>query len=333
MAITFVGSNTGEHHGGAFGLNLSLPASIQNDLVVVFSASQDETKGGPPSTAGYTAIADLLHPSLDCRLYVSYKFMGATPDTQVSFPAAASTPVDNMVVIVMVFRGVHATLLDTTITTASGTTGSADAPAITPAHADCCIVIAGAAPALTGSPGSVNSYLPTPAVKQTGTVSDATGRVTISSAYRILVGGISVQNPTAWSNWVPGSLGYVALTIALRPITTTTDFVTVDKSTITRAGKTVTLLETIPVSRGAVGYVGKTITTPDATVESVFVDAAHITRTGQTVEPTDLIRGIDVTQASVLCRGRTVTPRDIVFEDIPRYAIKGRASGHWMETR
>jgi hypothetical protein len=35
----------------------------------------------------------------------------------------------------------------------------------------------------------------------------------------------------------------------------------------------------------------------------------------------------------VLYRGRIVTPRDISFEDIPRYSIKGRASGHWMETR
>jgi hypothetical protein len=159
---------------------------------------------------------------------------------------------------------------------------------------------------------------------------DAISTCAVAAAYRILSGAAS-EDPLAWSTWDASS--HLAITIALRPLTASVDFVTVNRAAITAAAKTVAALETVPISKASVGYTGRTVNIPDGLIDSISVDAAHITRTGQSVEPTDTIRSVTVTQASVLVRGRTVTPRDIQFEDIPRYAVRGRGSGIWMETR
>ena len=178
------------------------------------------------------------------------------------------------------------------------------------------------------SVGSVTSYLPIPSVQKGLSGVNAT----VAAAYRILSGGAATaENPLAWSTWTAGS--FHAVTIALRPLTASVDLVTVDPATITATGKAVAERETIPVLKASVGYAGKTVTIPDGLIDSITVDKYRIVYTGKTVEPLEIIRSVTVTQAAVLCRGRAVTPRDIQFEDIPRYAVRGRGSGHWMETR
>lgn len=324
MAITFVGSNT--YTNNASNLNLSLPAMNQNDMVLLFVGCGDETSAGPPSTSGYTLVADLT-PAIGSsrRLYVTRKFMGATPDPLVSIPNAVGVWTAAMA---LVFRGVHTTTpLDVAVTSVDSNAAAVPNPAaITPTSNDCCIVI-GAVGGQDSSVGSVTNYLPSPSVQiNTNTT------VAIAAAYRILSSGAATaEDPLAWSTWT--ATGYLAITIALRPLTASVDLVTVDPATITATGKAVAERETVPVLKASVGYAGKTVSIPDGLIDNIAVDKYRVVYTGNMVEPLDIIRSVTVTQAAVLCRGRTVTPRDIQFEDIPRYAMHGRGSGHWMETR
>lgn len=323
MAITFVGSNVNNFGTSSGSFSINLPAMNQNDLVLLFVGCGNETIAGPPSTSGYTLVADLTGAITTKRLYVARKFMGVTPDTLVSIPSAGG---DYVCAMALVFRGVHTTTpLDVAITTVDTQFTTVPNPAtITPISNDCCIVIGACGIKDTGV-GSVTNYLPSPSVQ-----SNTNQTVAIAAAYRIL-GAATAEDPLAWSTW--DAAPHLAITIALRPLTASVDFVTVDPATITVTGKSITVLEITPVSKASVGYAGRTVNIPDGLLDSIFVDAAHITRTGQPVEPIDIIRSVTVTKASVLCRGRTVTPRDIQFEDIPRYAVRGRGSGIWMETR
>jgi hypothetical protein len=335
MAITFVGSNTPP--GGAGGVKIdgtnvsfNLPASSPGDLVLVISGCSDNS-AGPPSTAGYTLVFDQTAPIGGERLCIYRKFMGTTPDLQVTVTGTGNTK--HLGCMALIFRGVNTTTpIDVAVTTAyTPSPMVANPPAITPASNDCCIVIAAVANVVDTSVGSVSNYLPTPSV-QISSSGGTSNVISAAASYRILSGGASTaEDPLAWSTWT--ATGWLSATIALRPLTASVDLVTVNQATITRTGKTVTVLETIPVSKASVGYTGRTVNIPDGLLDSIFVDAAHITRIGQSVEPTEIVRSVTVIQAAVLCRGRTVTPRDIQFEDIPRYAVRGRASGHWMETR
>ena len=264
------------------------------------------------------------------RLCVFYKFMGATPDTTVSIPGTGGLP--HLGALALVFRGVNTTTpMDVAVTTANVPSPAVpNSPAITPTSNDCCIVIAAVALIIDTSVGSVSNYLPSPSVQ----ISSASGSnaISLAASYRILSGGASTaEDPLAWSTWSVGQ--WCSATIALRPLTASVDLVTVDPATITTTGKTIVVLETTPVSKASVGYTGKTVTIPDGLVDNITVDKYRVVYTGKSVEPLDIIRSVTVTQAAVLCRGRTVTPRDIQFEDIPRYAMRGRGSGHWMETR
>ena len=328
MAITFVGSNTATNIAGT-AITLSLPAANQNDLVIVVTGCQNETKGGPPSTAGYTAIADVLHTS-DCRLHVSYKFMGSTPDPSVSIPATGVGTI-GLVALALVFRGVStATPLDVAASIKNDGAGIPRASPITAINNDCCIVIAAAAANVDTAVGGASGYLPSPSVQQSADTV-LSGDVTAAAAYQIFSGVVGLVSPTVWSSWTTGD--YCAVTIALRPQTVSTDFNTVDHGMVTTIGKAVAERETIAVSKATVGYLGKTIGIPDSSVEAIFVDKYRMVITGQEVNPFDTSRAVTVTPAAVLYRGRIVTPREIVFEDVPRYRVKGRGSGHWMETR
>jgi hypothetical protein len=328
LSITFVGSNTQVKNDGN-AISMSLPASAQGDLVVVFTACRDESKGGSP-VGGYTEIANMLYTGANAlRFHASYKFMGAIQDTLVGVPGTGTST--GLVAIALVFGGASTSSpLDVVVTTNLAGTGIPIAPAITPTNNDCCIVIAAANGVVDTSVGAVSGYLPSPSVQMASGIGTT---VTAATAYKILTGGASTaQTPTTWSTWSTGS--WVAITIALRPDTAEIDFNTVDPGTVTTTGKAVAEAGTLPVSSATVTYTGKTVATPDGLVESIFVDPAmDIMLVGKAVESTETFRAVEVTKAAVLYRGRTVTPREIQFEDIPRYAVKGRGSGVWMETR
>ena len=332
MAITFVGSNT-QSTSGTTPINLSLPASNQNDLVIVVSGCQDETKG-VPSTSGYTTITDVLHSPGSCRLYASYKFMGSTPDTSVSVPAPGFG--FGLGTVALVFRGVTTTTpLDVAVSTMNNGAGipSGTASGITPLNNNCCIIIAAAAANYDATVGGVSSYLPSPSVQTAVDVTvGSEADVTVAAAYRILSGGAgAVERPLTWSTWDTGN--FCSLLLALRPTTASTDFNTVTKANVTTTGKTVVQRELVGISKYRIIYTGRTVNIPDSSVEAIFVDKYRVFYTGKTVNPIDTFRAVTVDKASVLYRGRIVTPRDIQFEDIPRYRTKGLGSGTLSVTR
>ncbi len=324
MTITFVGSNTGQNTAPT-GVTVALPATNQNDLVLVITGTPDRGTGvGAPATSGYTTLVELMPTAPElAKLHISRKFMGATPDPSVTIGGGAQ-----VATCILAFRGVDTTTpIDVTLTTVLLSV-SPNPSAITPASNNCCIVAAGYSIQLDTSVGSITNYLPSPSVQKTCNID-----TTVAAVYRILSGGASVaEDPLPWSTWSTGSQRCMTATIALRP--QAIEFVTVDKATVTATKPTVPVLGTVPVQSATTTITGKTIATPDGLVESIFVDPAmDIMLVGKTVDSTETFRAVTVTQAAVLYRGRTVTPRDIQFEDIPRYAVRGRGSGHWMETR
>lgn len=123
MAISFIGSAEGSATNGG-NVTLTLPAMIQNDLVIVTYGIGDNDDVDfimAMVTAGYTKVADLFANDVqDTNLAVFWKVMGATPDTTAEVDgqggADAAVPA-----VCMVFRGVDPTTpMDVTPTTATG---------------------------------------------------------------------------------------------------------------------------------------------------------------------------------------------------------------------
>lgn len=327
MAITFVGSNHTHSTSTSLPTNLALPASAQNDLVVVIWAD-DTTDPVPLTTPGYTQIATATHPTVLLRMQMFFKFMGATPDTSVSFaPTGGVTRV--LVAAALVFRGVHVHLnpFDIYVPTIVTGTSPTKAGPITPfLNNDLIVLAACGVPESGHGIGSVSGYLPSPSVQDDNVI-------TVGACYQILHGGAFVPvTPGQWSTWTGGSLArFIAATITFKEAFEAG--VTVTKSNVALGGKTVTLREITPVSKAQVGYTGKVIATPGASTDIIFVDRYKAVLTGKIVNVVDVTGAVTVTSASVLCRGGSVNPREVGFEDVPYLTVKGLGSEVFMETR
>lgn len=164
MANSFVGSYASTHAiASAQSIALSnlkdasnaTPTLQQRDLIIVVvnvTGTTDVTQANLlPS--GYTAMHTDLYAddTNDTNLQVGYKFMGASPDTTVSIPAATST-VNGVAYSIYAFRGVDIdTPMDVTTTTVTGTNGGVpNAPAITPSTAGTWLFIVGASAMAAG---------------------------------------------------------------------------------------------------------------------------------------------------------------------------------------
>jgi len=222
MAITFVGSATGSTGtSGDASFTITLPATQENDIVIVavgWSSPSDDAPG--VSTSGYTEIAEIYaDDNADANLSVSWKLMGATPDTEVICLTRNSVNVDS-VGIAYVFRGVDtASPIDVSATTATGTNSAVPDPAsITPTTAGAFVVACGLG---TASYAAGDSSVTPPAGYTNG--------VSIPSVYcsygcTLAVAskawsGSGAEDPAAWTGWTTSSLdSWGAVTVALRPI-------------------------------------------------------------------------------------------------------------------
>lgn len=212
MAIQFVG------RGSSTSTPLSLTAltggidtaARENDLVVYLLSLAGTTDINlAVTTTGYTEVADLYaNDTYDTNISVGYKFMGATPDTDIARPAGTG-----YALIAHVWRGVDTSNpMDVTPTTATGTnTGVPTPPAITPTTAGAIVLC------LAG-----NGTLSTSAF----TSSQLSNFVTITglSTYDTTTGVGSFAwtsgafTPTAWGGGSTStSASYAAVSLALRP--------------------------------------------------------------------------------------------------------------------
>lgn len=125
----YVGAATGTTSVSLSGLGLQ-----QNDLVVLITGWEDDAGTPGPVTSGYTQAAAVTNvvagSGEDIKLYVGYKFMGATPDTVVDVTPCAETSLGTNT-IAYVWRGINTSSpLAGTATTATGTGMTVDPPAV-----------------------------------------------------------------------------------------------------------------------------------------------------------------------------------------------------------
>lgn len=200
----------------------SVPAA--GDLVIVGygeAAGGDAVLSGRISTSGYSLITELYsNDSQDSNLAVFRKFMGDTPDSNISVIGSTSTN-SAVTVNIQVWRGVDTTTpLDPTTTTATGiNTGYANPAAITPAAAGNVI-------ALFANTATSNNDSSTYSTASTSYMTNFRQVARAGNSYRSIGGsgyvtgqsaGVS-YDPAAWTV-LSDSVGYswCAATLALRP--------------------------------------------------------------------------------------------------------------------
>jgi hypothetical protein len=205
----------------------STPTLQQNDILIVavnVAGTTDVTQANLLPT-GYTAAHTDLYSddTNDTNLQVSYKVMGASPDTTVSIPAATSTA-NGVAYAIYAFRNVDTSSpLDVTTTTASAAnTGVANAPAITPSRSGAWIMAVGAAGVAagavftnpTGMSATTNHFR---SATITTTTVDANIGVALKTDWSsgsfdpAVFGGSTSTNTGSWA----------AVTLALRPLVNT----------------------------------------------------------------------------------------------------------------
>jgi hypothetical protein len=153
MAISYVGGTSNSAVNGG-DVDLTLPAMVQNDLVIVAYHENGFGGGGPNIdldmamvTAGYTQVADLfISTSYYMNFGVFYKFMGASPDATAVVDGHGGA-VDGVAAAAQVFRGVKLVAdggpFDVAATTAAvGGTMHPNPPSINPGNAGACLVCA-----------------------------------------------------------------------------------------------------------------------------------------------------------------------------------------------
>jgi hypothetical protein len=121
-------------------------APITGDIVIVYYGTGSAAARNI-SVTGYTQVSKLTATDIEyTNLYVGYKVMGVTPDTQLTASATLNAA-DAGAVVVQVWRGVDTVFpLDVTSTTATSLNSAlCNPPAITPITAGSVIVAGGAA--------------------------------------------------------------------------------------------------------------------------------------------------------------------------------------------
>lgn len=229
MALEFVGAqtvtiaaSTTTNTNITFALTGGLASTPAADDFVIVSfgvgATVNVTFG--VNTAGYSEIAELYaNDSYDANLSVSWKRMGATPDTVVQVSATGNLANAGAVVI-QVWRGVDATTpFSSTATTAVGTNGGGVNPAAITVNAFSDIVVtAGATASVSGGVytfGAVGAYDLTQQIQNVSATNDVSVGMGVFS-YSAVTFPVSVD-PTAWTiTNNANTMSWAAVTMVLK---------------------------------------------------------------------------------------------------------------------
>ena len=215
---TFLGSaSSSATNGGEITVDLSGLSLQEDDLVLaVWTQASNGGTIGTMSTSGYTSIATVsASDTYDTELAASYKFMGATPDTDFVIGNTDDASASNTAVA-YVFRNVDTTTpLDVAATTGSATnTVIPPQVAITPTSSYCAIVVcAGGA-----HTGGVQTYSSSDLTDFVSLGSNDTEDSTIGVGYYQQFSA-AAYTPTAltFSGSTSTAFSAAAITIALRP--------------------------------------------------------------------------------------------------------------------
>ncbi len=265
MAITFVGSHVETHAAtSAQTVNFSsllntaggTPTVLTDDIVLVAVENASTVNRGDATLipSGYTSMhtADYQNGTHDSNFKVSYKVMGATPDTSVAIPASNATTA-GVAYAIYVFRGVNTiTPADvTTVVTGAINTGKVNAAAITPVTAGAWIFVAGGAAVAAGA---VFAQAATPDLSTT-TNHFRTATITSTTNDANIGAGIKTDwtsgafDAAAWNGSTATTTdSWSAVTVALRPLGPTAGTAT-GQGTAVATGKSI--FKAAGVSSGA----------------------------------------------------------------------------------
>jgi hypothetical protein len=208
MAITKVGADVTATVVAGTPQDIALPTLLQDDIVIVAATSDGDidSAGEGVTTAGYTQISGPCGSSPGFLVY--WKWMGATPDTTVSF---TTDSLNDSFVAIQCWRGVDTTTaLDATIAGASGISGMPDPPSYTTVTNDALRIIT----------GHLDDDLPTSIAAPTGYTNLVTLGVN-TKATTMMASKISAtagaEDPAAFTGGTPNSDDWQAYHFALRP--------------------------------------------------------------------------------------------------------------------
>ncbi len=212
MAISYVGGTSSLITTNPGTIDLSSFGMAEGDIVVLAMANGNNSDINLViNTTGYTELVELYaNDSYDINLAVSYKIMGATPDTDVELTHSGSWTT----AVVHVYRGVDTdNPFDVALTSATGiNSGIPNPPAITPVSDDTMIVIVGAGAyytSLTAPSGYSNTV-------QASSLSYSAGMSLLGIASKFLLTA-ATEDPATWggSSSSP-SCSWAAATLSLR---------------------------------------------------------------------------------------------------------------------
>ncbi len=173
MAIQYVGGRGAGRAGSTSTVNVAINSGLTGgigsaaqagDLVIVTVAVATQGRNPSCAVSGYTPLTQqhTTATTYDISVCTSYKFMPATPDTQVTIPSTGDIA-DGQGYEIHVFRGVDPTVpldgVTPTYLTGSGTNNRPDPQSITPATAGAWIYFGGGGAASTGTTVFTASYL------------------------------------------------------------------------------------------------------------------------------------------------------------------------------
>lgn len=197
----------------------SAPAT--GDIVIVYYGTGSVAdRAISVTTSGYTQIAKLYaNDTIDTNLYVGYKVMGVSADTDVTVSATLNAG-DSGAVAIQVWRGVDDVLpLNLASTTATGTNSVlCDPPSITPTVSNAVVISGGAGGHSAGASRTFTSSDLSSFITLGG--ADNTNDVTVGMGFTRYSG--SAVNPAAFTFSTTDSTNYswAAVSLALRPTRT-----------------------------------------------------------------------------------------------------------------
>ena len=188
-------------------------------VIDAFSTSTDRDPG--VGTAGYTEMTDLfVSDNNSVNFSVSYKLMGATPDTTVSCNGNVSSPTFGSACVVYVWRGVNpVTPMDVASTTAtSASSASPNCASITPVTTGAVVMCTSAMASANVSTASTSPATPAGIGGSTWAAVDPGSAITAMAVYGNWSSG--AYDPAAWTitAGTASQDSWAALTLALRPI-------------------------------------------------------------------------------------------------------------------
>lgn len=235
MAISYRGGKVAGRTNPSSGVSVAIDsgltggsgtAALAGDLVVV-TAVTGSAAGNPAmavtTPTGYTALGQLNQSAVnvDTSLDVSYKIMGATPDTAVTIPGTTNNAWGEAYSI-QVFAGVDPTTpMDATAVSAGGTgTGRPDPGSITPVTAGAWVVICGGGAAGTGANYTAPTNYTTNFLTANG--ADSSDAMVGSGYWDGWTSG--AEDPGGYTGGTTGANdSWCAYTLALRPEPPATD--------------------------------------------------------------------------------------------------------------